>query len=115
MKDILRWPLSAAALLLLVAQAPKGDVNATEDAMTLCYIASAAFYGARSCQPPLQIVGATFESCSKEETAFKDAVQRSHPNDPEFPDDALNKVRSDISPRLESAIMNEQIKIQKCP
>jgi hypothetical protein len=114
MKDFMRWPVSAAALLLLVAQAPKGDVNAAEDAMTLCYIASAVFYGARSCQPPLQIVGDTFESCNKEETAFKDAVQRSHPNDPEFPDDALNKVRSEITSRLESAILSEQVKILMC-
>ena len=114
MKDIMRWPLSGAVLLLLVAQTPTDDINTAEDAMTACYIASATFYGAKSCLPPPKIVEAAFGSCENEETAFKDRVQRSHPNDPQFPDDALKKVRSDVTTRLESAILNEQVKIRNC-
>jgi hypothetical protein len=114
MKGIMRWPLSGAVLLLLVAQTPTDDVNAAENVMTSCYIESATFYGAKSCEPPPKIVGDAFGSCENEETAFKNIVQRNHPNDPEFPDDALEKVRNDIITRLESAILNEQVEIRKC-
>jgi hypothetical protein len=113
--NVSRFSLIATAMLLLVAQAPTDDLSASEDAMTSCYIASAAYYGASSCQPPSKIIGAVFESCIIEETAYKATVQRSHPDDLDFPDDVLNKVRSNIATRLETAISNEQIKIQKCP
>ncbi|HZL60255.1 MAG TPA: hypothetical protein VFC38_11220 [Stellaceae bacterium] len=117
MKAIIRWPLSAAALFLLVAQTPvpKDDAEKAQDALRDCHIASAKYYGSNSCQAPAYIVGAVFASCMSEENAFKAAVQRGRPNDQLYPTELIKQIHIKMEPFIEEIVLDQQIKIRKCP
>jgi hypothetical protein len=102
--------------ILVVGLSVEGNAKLSpRDTMMACYVASATVYGGASCQPPESVVGAVFGSCAKEEEALKAKLRKLHPNDPEFVDRVMEGVRAGMSTRIQSWVLDSQIKIRKCP
>jgi len=102
----------AVIFCALIAPSLANEVDDAGKAVQACYAQNAVFFGANTCEPPPAIVGVVLGACAPQEQAFLAALRRTHPNDPDYSQDALAKVRAGMITRVENSA---RIKIQRCP
>ncbi len=89
-------------------------IKDTGRTVAACFINNARMYGAQTCQPPANLVGAVFGSCAREEAAYKADLDAQHPNDPVFVDEVMTKIHERMSNSVQAALLDSQIKSGRC-
>jgi hypothetical protein len=111
-----KWAVCLTATVLATGAHAQGYESEAR-ALRQCYDTAAAYYGARTCDPPASLLGAIFGRCTREEFALRRAIQKTQRGyDDATIDAGIFKSQKDRSHHLQSIVMDARIEAGKtCP